>query len=123
MPHTKGRLRAGLRQWASQSHAEAAALRVDAVKAGCVPIDDAPDREMVTVQGSLRTVTLRPRGGVPALEAELYDGTGTITVLWLGRRRIAGLEPGRRIIARGRVGEHQGRPAIYNPWYELQCGA
>ena len=57
-------------------------------------IADAPDRERVQLRGTLRTVTLRPRGGVPALEAELYDGSGVITVIWLGRRRIAGIAPG-----------------------------
>jgi hypothetical protein len=119
MSITKG-LRSGLRQWASQSHAEATELRSHAVRAGCVPIDDAPDREMVTVQGSLRTVTLRPRGGVPALEAELYDGTGTITVLWLGRRRIAGIFPGRTIRVTGRIGVHDGARVIYNPRYDLR---
>lgn len=120
MPHTKGRLRAGLRQWASQSHAEAEELRGNAVRAGCVPISEAPDREKVTVQGTLRTVTLRPRGGVPALEAELYDGTGTIIVLWLGRRRIAGIFPGRTIRVSGRIGVHGGERVIHNPRYDLR---
>ena len=46
------------------------------------------------LSGTLRTVTLRPRGGVPALEAELDDGTGVIIVVWLGRRRIAGIGAG-----------------------------
>src|SRR5690242_5753617 len=64
-------LRSGIRQWASQAHAEAVDLQRDVAKAGCLRIENAPDREMVTVQGTLRTVTLRPRGGVPALEAEL----------------------------------------------------
>jgi hypothetical protein len=120
MPHTKGRLRSGIRQWASQAHDEAVALQSDVVKAGCLPISAAPDREMVTVQGTLRTVTLRPRGGVPALEAELYDGTGTITVLWLGRRRIAGIFPGRSIRVTGRIGVHGGVRVIYNPRYDLR---
>ena len=78
------------------------------------------DRELVTIQGSLRTVTLRPRGGVPALEAELYDGTGTITVLWLGRRRIAGIFPGRSIRVTGRIGVHGGTRVMYNPRYDLR---
>ena len=56
------------------------------------------------LQGTLRTVTLRPRGGVPALEAELYDGSGTIVLVWLGRRRITGIEPGRSIQVIGRLG-------------------
>jgi hypothetical protein len=119
MSITKG-LRSGLRQWASQSHAEAAELRTHAVKSGCVPIDEAPDREMVTVQGSLRTVTLRPRGGVPALEAELYDGSGTVTVIWLGRRRIAGIEPGRQIQVMGRIGTQHDHRVMFNPRYELR---
>jgi hypothetical protein len=120
MPNTPGRLRAGLRQWASQTHAEAIELRGRSVESGCVPIAEAPDREMVTVQGTLRTVTLRPRGGVPALEAELYDGTDTITVLWLGRRRITGIFPGRSIRVTGRIGVHGGERVIYNPRYDLR---
>lgn len=120
MPNTPGRLRSGLRQWASQAHAEAVDLQRDVAKAGCLRIADAPDREMVTVQGTLRTVTLRPRGGVPALEAELYDGTGTVTVLWLGRRRIAGIFPGRAIRVTGRIGVHGGVRIIYNPRYDLR---
>jgi hypothetical protein len=120
MSLAKGRLRAGLRQWANQAHAEAVELRGNAVKAGCLPIDDAPDREMVTIQGTLRTVTLRPRGGVPALEAELYDGTGAITVLWLGRRRITGIFPGRSIRVTGRIGVHGGTRVMYNPRYDLR---
>src|SRR4051794_35137508 len=119
MSITKG-LRSGLRQWASDSRAEAAELRTDAVRSGCCPIDEAPDREPVTVQGSLRTVTLRPRGGVPALEAELYDGSGTITILWLGRRRIAGIFPGRTIRVSGRIGIHGGARVMYNPRYDLR---
>ena len=44
-------------------------------------------------------------------------------LVWLGRRRVAGIEPGRTIMARGRVGVHDGRLAIYNPWYELRVPA
>jgi hypothetical protein len=71
------------------------------------------------LRGSLRTVTLRPRAGVPALEAELNDGSGVITVVWLGRRRIAGIEPGRAIKVEGRIGAHDGGRVMYNPRYEL----
>lgn len=75
---------------------------------------------MVSLQGVLRTVTLRPRGGVPALEAELYDGTDVITVVWLGRRRIAGIEPGRAVKVAGRIGRHNTLRVMYNPRYELR---
>lgn len=113
-------LRRGLSLWASQSRDEARELRRTAEEAGLVTIADAPDREHVTVQGTLKTVTLRPRGGVPALEAELYDGSGTILVIWLGRRRIAGIFPGRQIRVEGRIGVHSDSRIIYNPRYELR---
>jgi hypothetical protein len=80
------------------------------------------DRSRTRVSGVLRTVTLRPRAGVPALEAEVFDGSGTLSVIWLGRRAIAGVEPGRRIVVEGLVGRHDGRPVMYNPHYELVLG-
>ena len=90
------RFRKQISRWASSDRVEAEELQRDVKRAGCCALADAVDRERLTVQGSIRTVTLRPRGGVPALEAELYDGSGTVLVVWLGRRRIAGIEPGAR---------------------------
>lgn len=120
MPASKGRLRETLRDWASAATAEARDARRSVEEAGgAIPIAEAPDRDLVTVAGTLRTVTLRPRGGVPALEAELYDGTGTLTVLWLGRRRISGIYPGRALRVTGRIGVHGGMRTLYNPRYDL----
>ena len=82
-------------------------------------IADAPDRVRVRLEGHLRTVTLRPRGGVPALEAELSDGTGSLIIVWLGRRRIVGVEPGRDLVVEGRIGVAHGARTIFNPRYEL----
>ncbi len=110
MPEHKSRLRASISRWANQDREEARELRKDTQKAGLVPINEAPDRERVCVQGTLRTVTLRPRGGVPALEAELYDGSGSINLVWLGRRRIGGISPGRAIRVGG-AHRRPGRPA------------
>jgi len=115
-----GRLRRGLRRLtasAEEMHAEE--LRRDQRDPGETTIEDAPDRQPVTVRGVLRTVTLRPRGGVPALEAELFDGSGVLTLIFLGRRRIAGVAPGRSLRATGRIGRHDGTRLMYNPRYEL----
>jgi len=120
MTEVKGRLRRSLSRWASSEDMEAKELQIDAVKAGCCPIAEAADRERVELRGSLRTVTLRPRGGVPALEAELYDGSGVITLVWLGRRRIAGIEPGRNIKVDGRIGVQDKTRVMFNPLYELR---
>jgi hypothetical protein len=120
MRHTHGRLRTSLNRWASNATQDARELRATTIQAGCCPIAEAEDRQCVTIQGVLRTVTLRPRGGVPALEAELYDGTAVLTVIWLGRRRITGIEPGRQIQVSGRLGTQHGHRVIFNPRYELR---
>lgn len=87
---------------------------------GATPIDELGERQRATVAGTIRTVTLRPRAGVPALVAELYDGSGTISVVWLGRRQIPGIDPGRSIVARGFVSQDDGHPVMFNPRYELR---
>jgi hypothetical protein len=99
---------------------EAHELQKGCVQLGAVPVVELPDREMVRVAGTLRTVTLRPRAGVPALVAELYDGSGTLNLVWLGRRQIPGIEPGRAVIACGRVTRDHEQPVIFNPRYELR---
>ncbi len=115
----KSRLRRSISKWANANEADARDLRETFVRDGVVSIGEAPDRELVRLRGTLRTVTLRPRGGVPALEAELYDGTGVITVIWLGRRRIAGIGPGRALEVKGRIGTQDATRMLYNPRYEL----
>ncbi|HTX81408.1 MAG TPA: amino acid permease [Streptosporangiaceae bacterium] len=85
-----------------------------------IPIADSPHREIVNVAGTLRAVTIRPRGGTLAMEAELWDGTGRVVLVWLGRRDIAGIEPGRKLVVHGRLTSMRGERAIFNPAYELQ---
>ena len=86
---------------------------------GATPVVDCPDRQPTSVAGILRTVTLRPRAGVPAVQAELWDGSGTVHLVWLGRRRIIGIEPGRHLLAHGRICSLEGARTIYNPTYDL----
>jgi RecJ-like exonuclease len=104
---------------ASASRLDAAELQDEVEQRDCVPLRDLRRGGCVQVVGRLRAVVYTPSETVPTLEAELFDGSDSIDLVWLGRRRIAGVEPGRRVVARGRVGEHNGRKAIYNPWYEL----
>jgi len=102
-------------------HAEELQAEIDEISAK--PIGDCVDREVVDVAGTLRTVTLRPRGPSLTMEADLWDGTGNVTLVWLGRRDIPGIRPGRRIVVRGRVARIKGERTIYNPVYELQPSA
>ena len=96
-------------------------LQTEAVSAGATHVAQCSVGAPVCVAGQLRAVVLRPRAGAPTLEAELYDGTGTVTLIWLGRRRIRGIDPGRQLVARGRLTRHDGRETIYNPSYELRA--
>ncbi len=49
----------------------------------------------------------------------LADGTGDMAIVFLGRRHVAGIEPGTYMSARGIVGEHAGKLEMLNPEYEL----
>ena len=115
----KSRLRRTISRWANATEQHDRDLRRTHAEEGYQTIGAAPDREKVRLRGTLRTVTLRPRGGVPALEAELADGTGVLTIVWLGRRQISGIVPGRSIAVQGRIGVHDGDRILYNPRYEL----
>lgn len=121
MSRTRGRLRATLDRWASQAGEDERELRATSLRSGCRSIEAVRDRDRVELEGVLRTVTLRPRGGVPALEALLFDGTGVVTLVWLGRRRIAGIEPGRAVRVEGRIGRHDDECVMYNPRYDLRA--
>ena len=98
---------------------EAQELLEEVDSVGCGAIAYSSDRQLATLHGTLRSVTLRPRGGVSALEADLYDGSGTVTLVWLGRRRISGVQPGRRVTVYGRLSCQDGNRILYNPRYEL----
>jgi hypothetical protein len=99
---------------------EAEELREDVKEEGATPVVACCDRERVKVVGTLRSVTLRPRAGVPALEAELWDGSASVGLIWLGRRQIPGIEPGRRLSAEGLVQVMGDARVIFNPRYVLK---
>jgi hypothetical protein len=117
-------LRGFLRRLTStKAELEAQELQKTSDSEGATPIKSCATRRRACVAGTLRTVTLRPRGGAPALEAELYDGSDVIDLVWLGRRRIAGIEPGRLMRAEGLVSVQDGRKVMFNPRYELRGSA
>ena len=115
-----GRLRRAVRRFTAQTHElDAEDLKRRVETAGAQPVAQCVDRMPATVFGTVRALTIRPRAGTPALEAELYDGSGVVTLVFVGRRTIAGIEPGRRLRATGRVTANEGRRLIFNPRYEL----
>lgn len=121
-PKQSGVLRRALRRLtASEAQLDADGLQDKVSEVGATPCREA-DRlahRRVCMAGRLRSVRFTPRANLPTLQAELYDGTGTVDLIWLGRRRIPGIEPGRSLMVRGRVCEQDSRRVIFNPWYEL----
>ena len=53
------------------------------------------------------------------IEATIKDGTGEITLVFLGRREVGVVRPGAVITAEGVVGVHRNRAAMLNPAYTL----
>lgn len=104
---------------ASEAELEAEDLQREAAECGGTPARTCSRGQLVTVTGRLRTVVYTPRTNLPTLEADLFDGTDLVTLVWLGRRHIAGIEPGRMLTVRGRVAVRDDRKVIYNPYYEL----
>lgn len=96
-------------------------LRRESSDLGALHIADLRPRTMATVSGEVRTVTLRPRNDVAALDVEVWDGTDTLHLVWLGRRRIAGIIPGIKLAATGRITSQRGVLTIFNPAYEILC--
>ncbi len=114
-----GRLTAGK----DALHGEELQAEITEIRVGgtpATPISDSKASEVVNVAGTLRAVTRRPRGTSLTMEADLWDGTGSIRLVWLGRREIAGIQPGRRIIVHGRLTSINGERTIFNPAYELR---
>ncbi len=87
------------------------------------PIGEVEWRQRVRVEGRVRSVRVQPRVGVPTLECTIVDATGGIGVVFLGRRRVAGIRPGSHLVVEGMAGEHHGRLAILNPLYEIVASA
>ena len=86
---------------------------------GTQPIGTVQWRQRVCVAGRVRSLRVQPWAGVATLEAVLVDGTGGVSVVFLGRRQIAGIRPGAQLVIDGMVGAHAGRLAILNPDYRL----
>ena len=84
-----------------------------------MPINAVRWRNRAILEGRVRSVYVGPVSGSPALEAELYDETGGITLVFLGRRAIPGIEPGARMRVSGMIGEMEGYLAMSNPSYVL----
>ncbi len=96
-------------------------LSEDPANTGAQKAIDCQRGQEVTMVGTLRSVECNGRSCAGGVKAELFDGTDSVMLVWLGQRRIPGIESGRTLKVHGRVGKlDSGAKAIYNPHYEIQ---
>lgn len=84
-----------------------------------VPIGEAQLRVPVRIAGEVQSVTVVPRASSPTLEVTIADGSGKAVAVFLGRRRIGGLRPGRGVLLEGILQRSRNRLLILNPVYLL----
>jgi RecG-like helicase len=82
-------------------------------------MNDLVARRPVRVGGEVRSMRIVPRAGAPALEVTVSDGRGQVVAVFLGRRKIAGLSPGRKVAVSGVVARDGNRSVVFNPAYEI----
>ncbi|BBY78951.1 OB-fold nucleic acid binding domain-containing protein [Mycolicibacterium pulveris] len=100
---------------------DAEELSEEAASTGAQKAIDCERGQEVTMVGTLRSVECSGKSGTGGVKAELFDGTDSVMLVWLGQRRIPGIESGRTLKVHGRVGKlDSGAKAIYNPHYEIQ---
>jgi hypothetical protein len=96
-----------------------AGWRAPVPRNGTVAIATVTWRQRARIEGRVRTVRVQPLAGTSTLECVLQDDTGAMSLVFLGRSKIPGIEVGSRVRAEGVAGEHRGRLAILNPVYQL----
>jgi len=84
-----------------------------------IPIGSISWRNRAHVQGRVTSIRAAAQGSAPTVEVEIWDETGGVTLQFLGRREIAGLDVGSQLRAEGMVGEAHGSLTILNPSYEI----
>jgi hypothetical protein len=83
------------------------------------PIGELEARDRTKVCGEVKRMTIKPRSGIPSTEIVINDGTGDATVIFSGRRHVAGIEHGHCIVIEGVAFADANRLVFLNPKYSL----
>ena len=82
-----------------------------------------PVRGRVGVRGVIDRITVAPATALPSFTARArIEGGGvqqSIRIIWMGRRRVPGVEAGVELRFEGMVSRVEGVPTVYNPRYEI----
>lgn len=77
------------------------------------------ERRPATVVGQVLGIRIRPSDELPTLVVRLGDDTGSVTLVWTGRRSVGGVTLGRRLRVEGTPVRSPDGVCIYNPVYSL----
>jgi hypothetical protein len=83
-------------------------------------IADARPRHRVVATGAVRELRIVDVGPAASCSAVVGDGTGDITLVFLGRPEVPGLEKGSCCTFEGTARMGDGRLVIWNPRYRLE---
>ncbi|MFY9633495.1 MAG: hypothetical protein WAL27_02110 [Cellulosimicrobium cellulans] len=97
-----------------------------------MPVSQLPERGRVMCHGYVESVTYVPADQNPAFTAILSDaevlhpGAGPVPgrnarlrVVWLGRRKVPGIDAGTEVSVNGMLTQSHGLPTMFNPRYEI----
>jgi hypothetical protein len=84
-----------------------------------MPIGSAQYRRPGRYSGRVQSMRVQSRSGGASLELRLVDASGSIVVVFAGRRSVPGIKLGTRLTVDAVVGQHGGRFALVNPLYEI----
>lgn len=84
------------------------------------PIREAQARHQGRFAGQVRRLRIQPEAAVPTLELELNDGSGRMTVRFMGRCSIPGVECGSSLAVEGTPSQSEDGLIMYNPAYDLR---
>jgi amino acid transporter len=87
-----------------------------------VPIASIVWRQRARVAGRVHSVRVQPGASLTSLECTISDGSASMVLVFQGRRRVPGIEPGAKLLVEGMVGERGKRPAMINPVYQILAG-
>lgn len=105
--------------YASDEELAAYELAEQAEDRGSTLIEELQRGEQIQVTGIVKSVTVQPKTQVPSFEVEISDGSGSLMVIWQGRKQVAGINPGTRIEVEGRITFLSGKPCLHNPVYKI----
>jgi hypothetical protein len=94
-----------------------------------VPVSQLPDKGRVACNGYIESVTYVPADQTAPFTAIVTDSEGPragsrpakgrLRVIWLGRRRVPGIDAGTEVRLEGMLTHSQGLPTMFNPRYEI----